>query len=172
MRTSTNDLRSAPPAFTPVSEPAASGHADGIGTVQAGGSALRWTPTCRPSAASGCWTPCARPLRRSIRCGKTTGFGRFSFQRIQINAAWRELSLAAIDLIVWKLSCRTASWPPLEPNKLRHRLLHAAARITRGVRRPHLRIAATGPWLPHPRGTPSTHHGGGGRAPEEWWWQK
>ena len=47
------------------------------------------------------WTPCARPLRRSIRCGKTTGFGRFSFQRIQINAAWRELSLAAIDLIVW-----------------------------------------------------------------------
>jgi hypothetical protein len=30
-----------------------------------------------------------------------------------------------------------------EPKKLRYRLLHAAARITRGGRRLHLRIAAT-----------------------------
>ncbi len=32
-----------------------------------------------------------------------------------------------------------------EPKKLRYRLLHAAARITRGARRLHLRIAATWP---------------------------
>ncbi|MFF3734741.1 IS1380 family transposase, partial [Streptomyces sp. NPDC002476] len=33
-----------------------------------------------------------------------------------------------------------------EPKKLRYRLLHAAARITRGGRRLHLRISATRPW--------------------------
>jgi hypothetical protein len=35
-----------------------------------------------------------------------------------------------------------------EPKKLRYRLLHTAARITRGGRHLHLRIAATWPW-PH-----------------------
>ncbi len=34
-----------------------------------------------------------------IRCGKTTGFGRFPSRHFQINAAWLELSLAAIDLL-------------------------------------------------------------------------
>ncbi|MFI1301623.1 transposase, partial [Streptomyces noursei] len=33
-----------------------------------------------------------------------------------------------------------------EPKKLRYRLLHAAARITRGGRRLRLRISATWPW--------------------------
>ncbi|MFJ9011460.1 transposase [Streptomyces canus] len=33
-----------------------------------------------------------------------------------------------------------------EPKKLRYRLLQAAARITRGGRRLHLRISATWPW--------------------------
>ncbi|WSK01288.1 hypothetical protein OG395_08360 [Streptomyces sp. NBC_01320] len=33
-----------------------------------------------------------------------------------------------------------------EPKELRYRLLHAAARITRGGRRLHLRIAAGRPW--------------------------
>ncbi|MFF4780973.1 transposase [Streptomyces griseorubiginosus] len=33
-----------------------------------------------------------------------------------------------------------------EPKKFRYRLLHAAARITRGGRRLRLRIAATCPW--------------------------
>ena len=33
-----------------------------------------------------------------------------------------------------------------EPRTLRYRLLHAAARLTRGGRRRHLKIAATWPW--------------------------
>jgi hypothetical protein len=37
-----------------------------------------------------------------------------------------------------------------EPKKLRYRLLHAAARITLGGRRLHLRIAATWPWRHDP----------------------
>jgi hypothetical protein len=36
-----------------------------------------------------------------IRCGKTTGFGRFPSRRFPVNAAWLELSLAAIDLLAW-----------------------------------------------------------------------
>nr|WP_258308199.1 transposase [Streptomyces sp. NWU339] len=37
-------------------------------------------------------------------------------------------------------------WSGAPPKKLRYRLLHAAARITRGGRRPRLRICATWPW--------------------------
>jgi hypothetical protein len=36
--------------------------------------------------------------------------------------------------------------PTAEPKKLRYRFLHAAARITRGGRHLHLRIAATWRW--------------------------
>ncbi|GAA3167900.1 hypothetical protein GCM10010451_15300 [Streptomyces virens] len=36
-----------------------------------------------------------------IRCGKDTGFGRFPSRHLQVNAAWLELSLAAIDLLAW-----------------------------------------------------------------------
>lgn len=82
-----------------------------------------------------------------IRCGKTTGFGRFPSRHFQINAAWLELSLTAVDLLAWAqallLDGELAS---AEPKKLRYRLLHAAARITRGGRRLHLRIAASWPW--------------------------
>ncbi|MGW3202559.1 IS1380 family transposase [Streptomyces sp. NPDC001118] len=82
-----------------------------------------------------------------IRCGKSTGFGRFPSRRFQINAAWLELSLAAIDLIAWTQALLLeGELATAEPKKLRHRLLHAAARITHGARRLHLRIAATWPW--------------------------
>ncbi len=36
-----------------------------------------------------------------IRCGKTTGFGRFPSRDFHINSAWLELSLTAIDLLSW-----------------------------------------------------------------------
>jgi hypothetical protein len=79
-----------------------------------------------------------------IRCGKTTGFGRFPSRHFQINAAWLELSLAAIDLLSWTSTLLLeGELATAEPKKLRYRLLHAAARITRGARRLHLRIAAT-----------------------------
>ncbi|WP_371518244.1 IS1380 family transposase [Kitasatospora sp. NBC_01300] len=82
-----------------------------------------------------------------IRCGKTTGFGRFPSRHFQINAAWLELSLAAIDLLAWAQTLLLdGELATAEPKKLRYRLLHAAARITRGARRLHLRIATTWPW--------------------------
>ncbi|OIJ87351.1 IS1380 family transposase [Streptomyces colonosanans] len=82
-----------------------------------------------------------------IRCGKSTGFGRFPSRHFTINAAWLELSLAAIDLLAWtRVLLLDGDLAVAEPKKLRYRLLHAAARLTRGGRRLHLRISATWPW--------------------------
>lgn len=82
-----------------------------------------------------------------IRCGKTTGFGRFPFRHFAINQAWLELSLTAIDLLAWtRILLLDGELAAAEPKKLRYRLLHAAARITRGARRLRLRISTTWPW--------------------------
>jgi hypothetical protein len=82
-----------------------------------------------------------------IRCGKTTGFGRFPSRGFGINAVWLELSLAAIDLLAWtRTLLLDGELAAAEPKKLRYRLLHVAARLTRGGRRLRLRISATWPW--------------------------
>ncbi|MEU8703549.1 IS1380 family transposase [Streptomyces sp. NPDC048680] len=82
-----------------------------------------------------------------IRCGKTTGFGRFPSRHFGVNAAWLELSLAAIDLLAWtRVLLLDGELATAEPKKLRYRILHVAARITRGGRRLRLRISATWPW--------------------------
>ncbi|MFD3651779.1 IS1380 family transposase, partial [Streptomyces cyaneofuscatus] len=82
-----------------------------------------------------------------IRCGKNTGFGRFPSRRFDVNAAWLELSLAAIDLLAWtRVLLLDGELATAEPKKLRYRLLHVGARITRGGRSLRLRISATWPW--------------------------
>ncbi|GGN45698.1 IS1380 family transposase [Streptomyces fuscichromogenes] len=82
-----------------------------------------------------------------IRCGKTTGFGRFPSRDFAVNAVWLELSLAAIDLLAWtRVLLLDGELATAEPKKLRYRLLHVAARLTRGGRRLRLRISATWPW--------------------------
>ncbi|MFF3518963.1 IS1380 family transposase [Streptomyces sp. NPDC002573] len=81
-----------------------------------------------------------------IRCGKSTGFGRFPSRHFAINTAWLELALT-VDLLAWtQVLLLTAELASAEPKKLRYRLLHAAARLTRGGHRLHLRISATWPW--------------------------
>jgi hypothetical protein len=68
-----------------------------------------------------------------IRCGKSTGFGRFPSRHFAINQAWLELSLTALDLLAWTQTLLLeGELAAAEPKKLRYRLLHAAARITRG----------------------------------------
>ncbi len=64
-----------------------------------------------------------------------------------INAAWLELALTGIDLLAWTqhLLC-DGDLATAEPKKLRYRLLHVAARITRSARQTRLRIAANWPW--------------------------
>ncbi|MFD5750731.1 transposase [Streptomyces sp. NPDC127033] len=82
-----------------------------------------------------------------IRCGKTTGFDHFPYRLFQVNAAWLELSLTAIDLLaLTRTLLLDGELATAEPKKLRHRLLHAAAHITRGGRCLHLRIAVTWSW--------------------------
>ncbi|MDF3294426.1 IS1380 family transposase [Streptomyces silvisoli] len=82
-----------------------------------------------------------------IRCGKETGIGRFPSRQFGINTVWLELSLAASDLLAWtRLLLLDGEMATAEPKKLRYRLLHVAARLTRGGRRLHLRISTTWPW--------------------------
>ncbi|MDQ0798337.1 IS1380 family transposase [Streptomyces sp. B1I3] len=82
-----------------------------------------------------------------IRCGKTTGFGRFPSRDFGVNTVWLELSLTAVDLLAWaRVLLLDGELAAAEPKKLRYRLLHVAARLTRGGRRPRLRISATWPW--------------------------
>src|SRR5205814_9788368 len=70
-----------------------------------------------------------------IRTGKDTGFGRFPSRVFAINAAWLELSLAGIDLLAWTQTLLLDGELALaEPKKLRYRLLHVAARLTRSAR--------------------------------------
>lgn len=67
-----------------------------------------------------------------IRTGKDTGFGRFPSRQFAINAAWLELSLTGIDLLAWtRTMLLDGELAAAEPKKLRYRLLHVPARITR-----------------------------------------
>ena len=82
-----------------------------------------------------------------IRTGKDSGFGRFPSRVFAINQAWLELALAGIDLLAWTQTLLLdGELARAEPKKLRYRLLHVAARLTRSARRTRLRIAETWPW--------------------------
>jgi hypothetical protein len=82
-----------------------------------------------------------------IRCGKHTGLGRFPSRMFAINSVWLELALTACDMIAWtQTTLLHGELARCEPKTLRYRLLHVAARITRGQRRVFVRIAAHWPW--------------------------
>jgi hypothetical protein len=82
-----------------------------------------------------------------IRCGKDTGIGRFPSRLFALNAAWLELALTAIDLMAWTQHLLLdGDLATCEPKALRYRLLHTAARITRGQRRTYLRLAEHWTW--------------------------
>jgi hypothetical protein len=84
-----------------------------------------------------------------IRCGKDTGLGRFPSRQFAINTAWLTVAMIAIDLLTWAQTLLLADQPALaraEPKTLRYRLLHTAARLSRGERRLRLRIDRHWPW--------------------------
>ncbi|WP_034263549.1 IS1380 family transposase [Actinospica robiniae] len=82
-----------------------------------------------------------------IRTGKDSGFGRFPSREYAINQAWLELALTGIDLTCWmRMLLLDGALARAEPKKIRYRLLHVAARITRSARRTRLRIAEHWPW--------------------------
>jgi hypothetical protein len=84
-----------------------------------------------------------------IRTGKDTGYGRFPSRHFAINAVWLQLALTAADLLAFTQTMLLDGGSELaaaEPETLRYRLLHVAARITRGQRKTWIRIQATWPW--------------------------
>ncbi len=82
-----------------------------------------------------------------IRCGKDLGLARVPSRQFNINAAWLELALTAVDLLAWTQTILLhGDLAVAEPKKLRYRLLHVAARITRGQRRLRLRLPTNWPW--------------------------
>jgi hypothetical protein len=100
----------------------------------------------------------------AIRTGKDTGLGHLPSHDYGLNKAWLDASMIACILLAWlKLLALDGDLAKAEPKTLRYRVLHAAARLTRGGRRRFLKIATTWPWaeavttawqriqaLPHP----------------------
>ncbi len=82
-----------------------------------------------------------------IRTGKDTGMRNLPFHDFEDNEAWLELSLAAQDLIAWaKVLVLDGELAVAEPKRLRQRILHVAAKITRSGRRTKLRLPRNWPW--------------------------
>jgi hypothetical protein len=84
-----------------------------------------------------------------IREAKATGLRNLPCRAWNENAAWLEVVLTAVDLIAWTKKICFADVPELarcEIHAFRYRVLHVAARITRGSRRIRLRIDKTWRW--------------------------
>ena len=84
-----------------------------------------------------------------IRTGKDTGIGHLPSRHAHVNEVWVELALMAADLLALAQSMLLTNDPDLakaEPKALRYRLLHVAARITKGQRKVFLRLAEHWPW--------------------------
>ena len=64
-----------------------------------------------------------------------------------MNKAWQAAALTAATLLAWlKLLALDGPLARAEPKTLRYRLLHAAAKLTRGGRQRRLNTSATWPW--------------------------
>lgn len=84
-----------------------------------------------------------------IREAKATGLRNFPCRAFNENQAWLEVVLTAVDLVCWTKKICFADIPALarcEIAAFRYRVLHVAARLTRGARRLHLRIDKTWRW--------------------------
>jgi hypothetical protein len=84
-----------------------------------------------------------------IRQAKATGLRNLPFNSFDANAAWLEIIMAATDLVAWAKLIGFRDEPALarcEIDTFRYRVLHVAARITRGARQIRLRIDSTWQW--------------------------
>lgn len=82
-----------------------------------------------------------------IRCGKDTGLRNLPFRAFKANAAWLELVLCAQDLLAWtQRLLLEGALARCEPKRLRYRLLHVAARLTRHARRLRLHLPRGWAW--------------------------
>ena len=78
---------------------------------------------------------------------KDTGLGKLPFRAFAMNAVWLELVLIAHDLLTWtKALLLDGQLAGSRPKRLRHHLLHVAARLAFSGRRAWLRLQASWPW--------------------------
>jgi len=84
-----------------------------------------------------------------IREAKATGLRNLPCHGFDANNAWLEIILAATDLVAWAKLIGFTEHPDLatcEIGTFRYRVLHVAARITKGARQTRLRIDSTWRW--------------------------
>ncbi len=82
-----------------------------------------------------------------VRALKSTGLANLPFSGFAANQAWLEASLVAHDLTVWAQQLLfDGEHAVCEPKRLRYRLLHVAARLTRHARQLTLHLPADWPW--------------------------
>jgi Transposase DDE domain group 1 len=82
-----------------------------------------------------------------VRGAKATGLRRLPSKSWAINEAWCQVVALATDLLAWTRHLTlTGDLATAEPKTLRYRLLHTAARITRGQRHRWLNIPPDWPW--------------------------
>ena len=87
-----------------------------------------------------------------IREAKATGLRNLPCRAFNENQAWLEVILSAVDLVAWTKTICFTDVPALarcEIATFRYRVLHVAARITRGARQVRLRIDKTWRWATH-----------------------
>ena len=83
----------------------------------------------------------------AIRTGKDCGIGKYPSTSLAMNKAWQAAALTAATLLAWlRLLALDGHLARAEPKTLRYRILHAAARLTRGGRRRSLQLQASWPW--------------------------
>ena len=80
---------------------------------------------------------------------KRTGLAKLPSQSLAINTVWLQLTLAAHDLLAWtRLLALDGDLAKAEPKRLRHCLLHTAARLTRTGRQRTAKLSDDWPWTP------------------------
>jgi hypothetical protein len=90
---------------------------------------------------------CRARIEDGIRCAKDTGLMNLPSAAFAFNQVWLELVLIAQCLLSWTQAlCLEGKARLWEPKKLRHRLLHMAARVVRTGRRLILRLQREWPW--------------------------
>ncbi|MCA1678670.1 MAG: IS1380 family transposase [Actinobacteria bacterium] len=82
-----------------------------------------------------------------IRDDKDTGLSKFPFKAFALNEVWLEIVMLAHDLLAWTQALLLdGELAKAEPKRLRHRLLHVAARLAFHGRRGKLRLQHDWPW--------------------------
>jgi Transposase DDE domain group 1 len=82
-----------------------------------------------------------------IRDDNDTGLAKLPFKQFALNQVWLQIVLLAHDLIVWSQALLLdGELAKAQPKRLRHRLLHVAARLAFHGRRAKLHLQRTWPW--------------------------